>query len=593
MDAAEKTGLASAFEAIPDEIKKATVEAYGSLVEKIKSNEDRLKQENTKHSEMPKSWLVDPFGVLESMGMGYRHNPSVVTYETLRIASERNDIISAIILTRVNQVASFARPQRNKYSVGFKILPRGSEKMRRLTDSEKRRATRIERFLLDTGSEPHPDRDAFETMVKKFTRDRLTYDQACFEKIPTWGGSLHSFLTVPGDTIRIAHPKIRQGTPDPDAEYKKRLKYVQLINGQITAEYTQKELAFCVANPRTHVKVGGYGMPEIEMLLTTITAHLWAEEWNRRMFSQGSTIKGVLNLKGNIPKEQFEAFKRQWTAQVAGVSNAWRTPVTNTEGMEWFPLQLSNTEMGYNLWMEYLIKIITAIYQIDPAEINFDLRGGSMQQPMFMSSNEAQQKVSKDRGLQPLLRFIADSINRHIVWPLDPEFELEFVGLDAKTEEQAMELRMKQVQNIYTLNEVRAMEDLPKVENGDVVLNATYTGALQQANMMKQQQQQGGGAPGGPPQGGGADQGGDAPPDPSQPYGGQFQAPAGKEEEQGGEAIRQAHEKVKGKKESSSGDDDSFENIMHIQDWDSSIHSSVRDSNLLKAGMYFDTLELE
>jgi len=607
-----------AYPVTPD-MRKAFADAFEELRDKAWTLEPSTAVKPS--PQQPKSWLTDPYALMETVGMGYRNAPSVLTFDTLRMTGDRNTVIAAIILTRVNQVAAFCRPQENKYSVGFKIRLRGSAHMhRRPTKEENAKAQFIEHYLLNTGLEFNLGRDGFEQGVRKLVRDSLTYDQMTFEKVRTFGGRPHSFHVVPADTIRIVAPKIPKGTPPDRADLKRQLKYVQVINGEIVTEYTHDELAFAVRNPRSYIKVYGYGLPEIEVLMTTVTSHLWAEEWNRRQFSQGSTIKGVVNFQGNIPAQQFEAFKRQWYAQISGVSNAWKTPVVNTDGMTFIPLQGNNVEMGYQMWMEYLIKIASAIYQIDPAEINFDLRGGSQQQPLFMSSNEAQQKVSKDRGLQPLLRFVEDTVNRHVVWQIDDAFELAFVGLDAKTEDQAMQLRQQQVTTIYTLNEVRAMEDLPPLKHGDMPLNPVYAGAKQQADMAEQQQQMGG-MPGGAPGGGGMpggqpgmppgqdqqDQGQEAEPGgqpaPAQPYAGRFAGKQpGQEEKQGADNLRRFHDEAsddstsspeRGDHETSSDSDDSSEDkrYVHLHDWDSTVHASVNDNDLVKSTVVYDVIE--
>lgn len=608
-----------------DAMQKAVTDAFFTLVDRARSNEHNAKkvmEAPPTSANKPMSWFTDPWTLLDSVGMGYRHSPTTLTYETLRQVSEKNDVIAAIMLTRVNQVAAFCRPQKNKYSVGFKITTRGPEKRTQMTDSETRRIQELTNLLLHTGIDYNLGRDSFETWVRKVVRDSLTYDQLCTEKVPTKTNGIHSFFAVPADTIRIAQPKIGKGTPADKAALKRELKYVQVMQNNIQTEYTIEEMIFGVRNPRTHVKVYGYGFPEIEQLITTVTAHLYAEEWNRRQFSQGSTVKGVLNLQGNMPLNQFEMFKRQWQAQVSGISNAWRTPVTNQEGIQWIPLQLSNTEMGYQMWMEYLIKIISAIFQIDPAEINFDLRGGSQQQPLFMSSNEAQQKVSKDRGLHPLLRFLEDLINKHIIWRVDPRFEFEFAGLDAKTEEQAMQLRTQQAQTVFTLNEIRAMEDRPPLPHGDIVMNPTYTGFLSQKEAMAaQSQMMQQGAPGGPgasgppgaPPAGGQQPGPQAQPgggmdaqQPEQmaPYMNKFQGkPAGDEEKA---AANNMHQFIQRDEETSSpndpphdsstpedeGDGVSDLDSLHINDWDSTVHASVKDNDLNKSVQLFDTFEV-
>lgn len=961
-------------------VKKAVATAFEELVEKAWSNESVAKANTVPNDNQPKSWFADPFALLDSVGMGYRNAPTYLTYDTLRQVSERDTYVAPIILTRIDQVNTFSRPQPNKYSVGFLIRPRFGDKKRRLTHSEKSRVEELQMMLLNTGREYNIGRDGLRQFIAKFVRDSLTYDQACFESVRTRSGSIFSFNAVPSDTIRTATPKQMRGTPPRLNEVKKDIRYVQVINSSITAEFTLDEMAFCVRNPRSHVKTYGYGLPEIETLITTITSHLWAEEWNRKMFSQGSTIKGMLNVKGNIPPVQFEAFKRMWHSQVAGVANAWKTPMLNSEDVQWIQMQLSNQEMGYQMWMEYLCfvpgtrvhardgevriedvepgdevythtgelhrvvatethrhvgkivnvsvggstiqatpehpffvsergvvgamstprwvdakdldpaahylvlpkktyehipaertaeidvsqhvtscesvdsddmtirsakkfahnnvrsmsryidvdedaafvfglyaaegnattrqvfftfhrderdladrvvefadaigcnatvykakestlnvrisgrlvaemfasvcgggaynkhapdavmrsrrsvqraffsgyfagdgsvpdfasgavtatcvsvssrlidqlqtillrdqifayrydlplqgsgatwrggrkhrldvngteavklsrwlsgtkgvrlaarckdhertlktrlredasyfyvpihevttedydgpvhnfevegdntyqvnrlavhncKITCALFRIDPAEINFDLRGGVGQAPVFMSTNEAQQKASKDRGLQPLLNFVEDSLNRHIVWKIDPRFEVAFVGLDAKTEEQAVQLRMQQVQNTHTVNEVRAMEDIPPVEDGDVILNPVYIGyrtQKQQMALAQQQQQQQPGQPGaGPPP--------------------RFSQPAGEEEEHGAEQLRRFTEgKSSGTSSGSQSDGSSAPSPqtmsrLHIDDWDSVVSHSLRSEDLAKSEVY-DLIDLD
>jgi len=606
-------------ESIPSlapDINKAAADAFMTLVDKARSIPTSSAGVGNYQSfapppshNQPKAWFTDPFALLDSVGMGYRNPPTYLTYETQRQVSERNDIVAAIIITRCNQAAAFARPQVNKYSVGFTVTPRLGDKKRRLTDGERDRVSEIQGIIMDTGRDHNLGRDSFDHYIRKTVRDSLTYDQIATEKVSTMSGSIHSFYAVPADTIRIAQPKITKGTPPALADAKREIKYLQLINAQIKNEYTLNEMMFGVRNPRTHVKVYGYGFSEIEQLIATVTSHLYAEEWNRRQFTQGSTVKGILNLKGPMPLQAFENFKRQWQAQVSGISNAWKTPVTNQEGIDWIPLQMNNVEMGYQMWMEYLVKIISAIYQIDPAEINFDLRGSSQQQPMFMSTNEAQQKVSKDRGLAPLLRFLEDSLNKHIVWKIDPRFELAFAGLDAKTEDQAMQLRIQQVQNFQTLNEVRALEDLPPLKDGNVPLNATYTAYLMQKSQMDQQQQmmqQQGGAAGSAQQPG-AGPGGEEDPN-QEPYASRFgNKPPSDEEEEGANNLNrflQRSVQPNDKSSDDSSDDaDSSEvsesemESLHINDWDSSKHAAVNLGDLKKSRSkkqvkLFDTMDV-
>jgi hypothetical protein len=290
------------------------------------------------------------------------------------------------------------------------------------------------------------------------------------------------------------------------------IQYVQVINGQIETVYTDEELTFGVRNPRSDIFGSGYGFAELEQLITIITSLLNAEAFNRNFFTNGSHPKGILNFKGdNWSPDQLESFRAQFAAQVSGTNNAWRIPITQSEGLEWTNLQMTNNDMQFNSWLEYLIKISCAVYLIDPAEINFDLAGGVQQTPLFESSQEWKLKASRDRGLKPLLKFIAGLINEHVVNIIDDHFIFEFAGLDELTEQEKHEMLKEQIGSYLTLNEGRRSLDLPQIPGGigDIPLNPTLVQlyqyvdgkireekqqqqeAAQQQQMQAQQQQQG------------------------------------------------------------------------------------------------------
>lgn len=529
----------------------------------------------SKMSLTPKSFFQDPATILDQMGLNYRSVPTTMTYETCRQITEKNVVISAAIMTRLAQAYTFTVPQRNAYSVGFKISH--MDPTRKLSKSEKDLVMKMTHTILNCGEGNPYGRDPFDTFTKKVLRDRLTYDQMNWECVSNFNGTPRSIHHVPAETIRLRRTPVKQDRAFTENEWRNMPRYVQLVDGVIMNDYTEDEMVFGVANPRTDLRGNGYGWSELEMLISTITNHLWAEQWNSKIFSQGSTVKGVLNVSGKIPKDQLESFRRHWYAMVSGVTNSWRTPVLNTDKLEWVPMQMSNNEMGYSQWIEYLIKMVCAVFLMDPAEINFDIRGGVGQQPMFMSTNEAQQKISRDRGLQPLLRFYSNWLTRSIIKKMHPDFMLEFVGLDAQTEAQAMELRTKEAQTYKTLNEIRSDQDMKPLDDGDVVLNPTYIAYVNQ-KAMQQQQGAAGGAPGGmpmpgmPPQGGGQPGAGGTPG--AQP--GMPPSPT----------ALQVKPPPEAKKAKSDGDEDSSTEISqshrNVNDWEFSLHASL-DNELKKA----------
>ena len=176
--------------------------------------------------------------------------------------------------------------------------------------------------------------------------------------------------------------------------------------------------------------------------------------------------------------------------------------------------------------MEYLIKSICGVFQIDPIEIGFDISKNGMGQGGSGGLGQGfawdRLQYSMDKGLAPLLRFIQHQLNEYIVWRINPDFEFEFVGLDARDEKDDMEIEQQQVKTFKTINELRAEHDMPALPEaddiksvGDILLDPTFfqavTGLSQEAKQQAQMSAMGGGgAPGGggPPGAGGDDQGG-------------------------------------------------------------------------------------
>jgi hypothetical protein len=460
----------------------------------------------------PKSVFFDPLSL--QYAMGYKDRRYSLTYDTLKRIAHQVGVVAAIIATRQAQIASFSEPYRLTKSLGFQIKHKSPDHL--TSDAEREFIEYLESFVANCGEPGRQNpftrmkRPKFEQFLKMIVRDTLTFDQIGFEVIPRRDGIPFEFWAVDATTLRIASPDRDAGMhfsyhhrnpigqmqqPHRFANMYDRqvygeteplggnpVRYVQVVNGQIENVYAGDELAFGVRNPRSDIYIQGYGYGELEQLITIITSILYAEEYNRRFFQQGAHPKGMLNFKGdNWTPDQLEAFKRQWIAQVAGTENAWKTPITQSEGVEWIDLQRSNQEMGYQGWLEYNIKLACGVFLIDPAEINFDLHGGVQQTPLFESSQEWKLKASRDRGLKPLLKFIAGLINEYVIDKIDDHFVFEFAGLDELTEQEKHELLKEQIGSYKTLNEARRELDLPELEDelGDIPLNPTLIQLLQ------------------------------------------------------------------------------------------------------------------
>ena len=445
-----------------------------------------------------KAYYENPIRMAEASN--YKDKPSSLSYGILYQMSVKNSVISAVINTRVNQISTFTRPARfASDGIGFQIRLRDPQAVP--TEEQTEVILAIETFLENCGYNDDSDRDDFDTFIRKIVRDSLTYDQMCFEIVPDRRGKPAEILAVDASTIRSASENFDYDNSIFDLKSPKksdRVKWVQVVDGSVVSWFTARELAFGVRNPRTNINLQPYGFSELEMLIQQITSHLYAEEYNAKYFSQGGTTKGIINIKsdpnGIGNKEQLDSFKRQWRAQVNGMSGAWKTPVLQVpDGIEYISVNQSNRDMEYTQWVNYLINIVCAVYQIDPAEVNFANNGGAGgQSSVFESSQEAKLKNSKDKGLKPLLRFVESIINKFVVSKFSQDYVFVFTGIDEKTESDKADLESKNVKCWKTINEIRKDHGEEPLENGDVILDSSWLNYMQQQQMAQQQQDMGG-----------------------------------------------------------------------------------------------------
>ena len=462
--------------------------------QKIIHNIDLEKSMATRDS---KAYEENPIRMMQSVE--YKDKPTSLSYNILYQMSVKNSVVAAVINTRVNQVSAFTKPKRfSTDGLGFEVRLRNPNQTP--NQEQKNIINALELFLENCGFSEDPKRDSFDTFIRKLVRDSLTYDQMTFEIVPDRRGKPAEILAVDASTIRAATENYTYGSSWGDVPRPKKgeeVSWVQVIDGSVVSWFASNELAFGVRNPRTNVNIQPYGFSELEMLIQQITSHLYAEEYNSKFFSQGGTTKGIINIKsdpngiGNT--KQLESFKRQWQAQVNGMSGAWKTPVLQVpDGVEYVNVSQSNREMEFNQWINYLINIVCAVYAIDPAEINFSNNGGATSQSsVFETSQEQKLKNSKDKGLKPLLRFIEATINKNIISRFSKDYVFSFTGLDEHSEEEKADLDSKQVKVWKTINEIRKEHGEEPIEHGDIILDSSFINYIQNKENQEQMAQQG------------------------------------------------------------------------------------------------------
>ena len=288
-----------------------------------------------------KAWMSNPYDYVSSQGL-WRERPSRIVWETLRSISYRNPIISGIISTRVAMIAAFSQPARLREAsgnppLGYRIISKHPGK--KMTEGEKKFAEKLEDFIWSCGMEPPGtvyDRDNFDTWLRKTIRDSLTFDACVTEIVPTRDGKIYEFHPVDAATIRLS--KIKQEVDDEEEDSA----FVQVVNGQIVARFAADEMMYGIRNPVSDIRNNGYGVSEIEQLISVVTnlfnaithnciagdTEIWTEEHG------AASIEEVLG--GNETAPIIVWTGKEWADGIAfktGEKKLCRTELSNGIGV--------------------------------------------------------------------------------------------------------------------------------------------------------------------------------------------------------------------------------------------------------------------
>lgn len=349
----------------------------------------------------------------------------------------------------------------------------------------------------------------FDSFLRALVRDSLTYDQMAVEMVYDEQGDPHHWKPVDGGTIRYASPSLNKYSNqsisytagydilfpeeqikqweskesdalnlDEDKLENNEYKYVQVINGRVERAFTEDELFMGMRNPTTNIYQHGYPVCELELLARMVASHIFTENYNHSYFSQGFSAKGILHIKKNINRRKLESIRTQWNHMLKGNRNSFQTPImAGMEDVQWIPLTQRHSDMEFSNWMNYLIKVICSIYQIDPVEIGFGMKEEGGEGTGGLNGDNTQEKfeASRNKGMIPMLRFLQRFINKNIIDRLDPDYMLEFVGVAEEDQKEAQERQEKEVRYKKSVNEVRAEDDLEPIPGADdLILDQTY-----------------------------------------------------------------------------------------------------------------------
>ena len=432
-----------------------------------------------------RSWLLDPYSA--TLQMGRPSKPSLLSFDVMRSMAVRSPTLRALFNLRKNQVASFTRRPAFPGDRGFRVALKDAKAD--MSRADRQIAWHIEEFFLNTGREPSPARhDNFNIFMRKLIEDSLTFDNAAMELVYDRQDRLSEIWAVDGSTIEFVLSDVWQPQTPLGQEADAPIQYIQSIVGQAVAEYTADEMALFIRNPQTNLAYFGYGISELETLVSEITTELFILQAAQSTLSRGSIPDGIIVFKGDgFNEESLEDFQRAWRTLGSGPQSAGTMQALSigpNESVELLSTHDKPRDLVFPEMLELTRVQICDVYGVDLSELNAWRKAGSRGALIDSDATKTRIEFSLDKGFMPLMRYFADKFSAEIVDRLDDRFRFEWVGLSKTEEEGQLQNQIQRLQwGLATINDIRAERDEKVVE--EAWANAPLNPQLFQAWMAE------------------------------------------------------------------------------------------------------------
>jgi hypothetical protein len=292
---------------------------------------------------------------------------------------------------------------------------------------------------------PNPTRNSFRNFAEPVLEDILVLDAGSIEKVRSLRGEIAQIWYVDGGEVRVA--KYWEGDPDIP-------RYFWYPDGQVRAAWRNEDFTYIMSRPATHRVVG---LSTMEILKMTIDRELGADAYNSRQVNSAAP-DGMLDLGEGVPPDKVDKFRSYWLTEIAG--KGAMAIIGGSKGAKFLPFRISNREMQFSEWQNYLLRKTALVFQLSPMDLN-------AVSDVNRATGNVLQENTEDRGLRPLLGLFADYLTREIVWDEGwggPDNNLKFAFTKLNLKESLDIAKIYQIQSggmpTRAVNELRKKDGL-------------------------------------------------------------------------------------------------------------------------------------
>jgi HK97 family phage portal protein len=205
------------------------------------------------------------------------------------------------------------------------------------------------------------------------------------------------------------------------------------------------------------------GLSMIAVARNSLGTAVAGERAAAKMFSDGALMSGVLTPDDDVDAEEALQIKDAFTRNVMGWENASSITVVNRK-MKFTPWSMSAEDAQFLQSRQFGVEEVSRWSGVPP-----HLLAQTDKQTSWGTGVAEQNRGLARTVLAPWAKRIEERLSRLLTRPVFVEFD--FVGLERGSPEQEIDLLLKQCGGPFlTVNEVRAIRNLPPIEGGNVLL---------------------------------------------------------------------------------------------------------------------------
>lgn len=191
-----------------------------------------------------------------------------------------------------------------------------------------------------------------------------------------------------------------------------------------------------------------------------IDADLAAALWNKYLMENFAEPGGVLTTEQKLNDAEFDRLQKQWNARNAGPSHAGRTALLE-KGLKYEAIGRSPKDLDHVESRKFHRNAITAILGVPMALMTSE--------DVNLANAEVAERVFNKDTVEPQMKLITSQFNEFLVPEYGEMLYLDFESPVREDVDQQVAIATAGEGRWLTVNETRALFNLPPLEGGDAI----------------------------------------------------------------------------------------------------------------------------